>query len=99
MGFGPCAEAGTLVFESLPGARLEVDLVKQMWETASDQNGSRSRILVGSEATEEALKSGLTNPGILHLATHGFFLADSCSEPGNDDTRWRNPLDRLPTRR
>ena len=38
----------------------------------------QARVLVGAEATESALKR-VTGPVFLHVATHGFFLADSAA--------------------
>lgn len=46
-----------------------------------------STLLVGDRATEEALKA-LRGPAIVHLATHGFFLADaSAAARAGDATR------------
>lgn len=57
--------------EQLPGAELEVKnintlLLKYKLKTTS---------LVGAKATEEKVKQ-LDSPSILHIATHGYFLAD-----------------------
>lgn len=91
-GLSPCPEAGPLEFEPLPGARLEVELVSRLWRKYRDDGTAASRILVGEEATERTLKSEFNDAGTIHLATHGFFLANSCSGTGIGDSRWRNPL-------
>ena len=56
-------------FSDLPGTSEEVfaitnTLQNKNWETTS---------YLGSDATEEQIKL-IENPGILHVATHGFFL-------------------------
>jgi CHAT domain-containing protein len=57
--------------DALPGAELEVNLldsflVQSNWTTEN---------YVGIEATETKLKE-VVSPRILHIATHGFFMAD-----------------------
>ena len=66
-----------LRFPQLPGTQREVRALKQALK-ASDQNPVA---YLGAEATESRLKS-LERPGLLHLATHGFFLSDM--GPGSD---------------
>ena len=51
----------------LPGTADEAKVLGQLLEGAT--------VLTGDKATEQALKK-LTGPRILHVATHGFFLAD-----------------------
>ncbi len=48
---------------------------------------SDAEVLLGEQATEEAVKA-VKSPRILHLATHGFFFPDA---PGDDGER-ENPL-------
>ncbi len=67
--------AGSLHFSTLPGAEAEGRAVAAQWPG--------SRLLVGTEATEGALLR-VEGPGVLHLATHGFFV------PGGEWTE--NPL-------
>lgn len=61
-----------LNFPPLPGTRSEVEdighLLQERKETAN--------VLTGAKADEATVKAA-KHPGILHLATHGFFLPDS----------------------
>jgi CHAT domain-containing protein/Tfp pilus assembly protein PilF len=51
----------------LPGTRQEAEAIQQLLPQA--------QLFLGAEATKKRLL-GLTTPGVLHLATHGFFLED-----------------------
>lgn len=61
------AELSQLVFGPLPGTAAEVEAIRPHLPNA--------QILTRAEATENALKQ-VQSPRILHIATHGFFLAD-----------------------
>jgi CHAT domain-containing protein/Tfp pilus assembly protein PilF len=52
----------------LPGTRREAEAIQRMMPQA--------QLFLGAEATKERLLS-LPTPGVLHLATHGFFLGDT----------------------
>jgi CHAT domain-containing protein/Tfp pilus assembly protein PilF len=52
----------------LPGTRQEAESIQRLLPQA--------QLFLGSEATKERLFS-LSTPGILHLATHGFFIEDA----------------------
>ncbi|MFY0566887.1 tetratricopeptide repeat protein [Archangium lansingense] len=52
----------------LPGTRQEAESIQRLLPQA--------QLFLGAEATKERLLS-LSTPGLLHLATHGFFLGDS----------------------
>ncbi|WP_164021593.1 CHAT domain-containing tetratricopeptide repeat protein [Pyxidicoccus trucidator] len=52
---------------SLPGTRREAESIQRLLPQA--------QLFLGPEATKERLLH-LSSPGILHLATHGFFLGD-----------------------
>jgi len=56
----------------LPGTRAECEEVAAL----AREHGLTPRILLGEAAGEAALKT-LAPPRILHLATHGYFLADT----------------------
>ncbi|ATB30533.1 hypothetical protein MEBOL_003994 [Melittangium boletus DSM 14713] len=62
-------------WERLPGTREEAQGIKRLLPQAD--------LLLGAEATKERLMA-LPTPGILHLATHGFFLGDP---PGTSGSR------------
>jgi CHAT domain-containing protein/Tfp pilus assembly protein PilF len=70
----PPAMATPLYFTPLPGTAEEALAVRDIL------GPSRTRLITGTSATEEMLKTAET-PGILHLATHGFFLPDRTSAP------------------
>ncbi|WP_164016776.1 CHAT domain-containing tetratricopeptide repeat protein [Pyxidicoccus trucidator] len=91
-------DTSMLAARSLPGARssstLRADLASRAWAPAPlpgtrQEAESIKRLLpqaelfLGAEATKERLLQ-LPPPGILHLATHGFFLEDA---PGPPDSR------------
>jgi len=63
----------------LDGTRSEVEKIRKI---ALDK-GILSSLLSGNEAVEESVKSlsGNSSPGILHIATHGFFFPDPAKDP------------------
>lgn len=56
--------------QPLPGTRQEALAIKQLWPQA--------QLLLGEDASESALLS-LLAPSVLHIATHGLFMADTPS--------------------
>ncbi|MCC5635862.1 CHAT domain-containing protein [Nostoc sp. CHAB 5844] len=60
-------DLANLEFDALPATKDEAAAIKQTLPNA--------KLLLGKEATETTVKQ-LQNPSILHLATHGFFIAD-----------------------
>ncbi|WP_224249674.1 CHAT domain-containing tetratricopeptide repeat protein [Hyalangium gracile] len=62
------AAGGDQPFLPLPGTRKEAEAIQRMFP--------RAQLLLGREATKEALLT-LRTPGILHVATHGFFREDA----------------------
>jgi CHAT domain-containing protein/tetratricopeptide (TPR) repeat protein len=56
----------------LPGTTKEAEAIQRMLPQA--------QLLLGSSATKDALLN-LPTPGLLHIATHGFFLEDAPSPP------------------
>ncbi|ATB39480.1 hypothetical protein CYFUS_004924 [Cystobacter fuscus] len=66
------ANLASSVWPPLPGTRQEALAIQRLLPQA--------QLFLGSEATKERLLR-LPTPGILHLATHGFFLEDSSAAP------------------
>ncbi len=58
----------------LPGTRQEAEAIQRLLPQA--------QLFLGTEATKERLMQ-LETPGILHLATHGFFLEDASGPSGS----------------
>ncbi|MDC0711014.1 tetratricopeptide repeat protein [Stigmatella sp. ncwal1] len=58
----------------LPGTRLEAQAIQRLLPQA--------QLFLGSDASKQRLLS-IPTPGILHLATHGFFLGNSPSSPSS----------------
>jgi CHAT domain-containing protein/lipopolysaccharide biosynthesis regulator YciM len=62
------ADLAATPWAPLPGTRQEAEAIQRLLP--------RARLFLGNEATKERLLQ-LPTPGILHLATHGFFLEDA----------------------
>ncbi|KFA87324.1 hypothetical protein Q664_48675 [Archangium violaceum Cb vi76] len=62
------ADLATTPWLPLPGTRKEAESIQRLLPQA--------QLFLGPEATKERLLQ-LATPGILHLATHGFFLEDA----------------------
>ena len=67
-----------MTFPSIKGTLQEVRELSGLWSTSAVASGEESRVLVGREATEPTLKKEAHRYRVLHFATHGFFLGDSC---------------------
>lgn len=79
-------------FAPLPGAHSETTRIFEMWNRVSPHNQRRDRLeayalpatgaaallLTEAQATEAAFKTLAPGHGILHVATHGFFLDEHC---------------------
>ena len=65
-------------FSPLGGTLKEVRELAGVWDTSARSGSEASRVLVGHEASEPMLKKEAHRYRVLHLATHGFFLGDSC---------------------
>lgn len=66
-------DLGASLWTPLPGTRGEAEAIQRMVPSA--------QLFLGSEATKDRLLH-LSAPGVLHLATHGFFLG----EPGTQES-------------
>lgn len=62
-------------YSDLPGTEVEVNGIAALLA----KNGWKTELYLGQEALEEAVKAA-NNPGILHIATHGFFRQCAPSE-------------------
>jgi CHAT domain-containing protein/Tfp pilus assembly protein PilF len=72
---------------SLPGTTKEAGIV----EAAGRETGWHVTLLTGQAATEQALHA-IASPGILHIATHGFYLPEKADEPVRGNPMQRSAL-------
>jgi tetratricopeptide (TPR) repeat protein len=70
----PCAGVADLALPDLPGARLEAERIVHSWPATA----GNARLLEGADATERAWKSMAPGNAVIHLATHGVMVDDSC---------------------
>ncbi|WP_338768007.1 CHAT domain-containing tetratricopeptide repeat protein [Bernardetia sp. ABR2-2B] len=63
----------------LPGTKVEIETIK----TLLQKSGQRTQTILGNSADEKTIKA-IQKPRILHIATHGFFLADSKVSSGDN---------------
>jgi CHAT domain-containing protein len=76
-----CPSFRSIRFTALPGAKNEAEIIARLWDRIGLETPSgpdHVRLLTGGLATERAFKELSPKRRILHLATHGFFLADEC---------------------
>lgn len=74
-----CDDVQAIRFPALKGTLQEVREVSGVWSgSRSVIANEASRVLVGRDASEQALKKNAHRYRVLHFATHGFFLGDSC---------------------
>jgi len=70
-----CTGSQTLNLHPLPAAEKEAEEIADLWS----KNGHKSEILVGTNATELALKNEAPGKALIHIATHGIVVDDTCS--------------------
>jgi len=75
-----CDELYALKVQPLPHSLDEVNRVAAAWRHGT---GEKYELLSGGEASEGRLKASAPGKRVLHLATHGFFLGESCNS-GSD---------------
>lgn len=75
-GFPHYGDKGTIV--PLPGTKQEVDAIYQLLQSRSMSIAE----YIEDDASENQVRS-LKNPGVLHIATHGFFIESSQEEATN----------------
>jgi CHAT domain-containing protein/Tfp pilus assembly protein PilF len=71
-------------FQPLPGTAQEGERLQKLLRLP------KSAVLSGAQANEGALKS-VSGPRLLHIATHGFFLADQPEQATNSSRAWVDP--------
>lgn len=90
-GTAPCDASSAVQgrFSPLGGTLREVRELTGMWNTSPRSHLEASRLLVGHEASEPTLKKEAHRYRVLHLATHGFFVGDTCepTQAGTSRTR------------
>ncbi len=76
-----CGGLSTITFPPLPGTLQEVRELSDLWTTRANAGAAAEpvRSLMGRDASEVMFKQQAHRYRILHVATHGFFLSDSCS--------------------
>jgi CHAT domain-containing protein len=86
-----CKDFEQLTWSSLDGAEAEAEELVALWGRVGSSSGmSNPRrsgnvvLLKGREATESALRQHMQTSSVVHLATHGFFVADRCSSALED---------------
>jgi CHAT domain-containing protein len=67
------ADVAEQAWAPLPGTRQEAEAIQRLLPQA--------QLFLGSEASKQQLLQ-LAAPGVLHIATHGFFLEDMGAPPG-----------------
>lgn len=80
-------------FAALSSAAREAEEVAALWKRAR-HDSSTPELRIGAAATEWAFKTSAPGREAIHLATHGFFLTDSCvgAIPGDDAMETPSPL-------
>jgi CHAT domain-containing protein/tetratricopeptide (TPR) repeat protein len=83
-----CPELGRLRFAALPATAGEIDGIAALEASAGAAavDGGVRR-LVGREADEATFKSASEQYGVLHLATHAYFVGDRCGSSPNGHDR------------
>jgi CHAT domain-containing protein len=76
-----CNGDATQKFAALPAAHEELTAIASLWKADTVTT------LEGAAATESAFKRQAGKFRVLHLATHGFFLDEPCSQVTMDGTR------------
>jgi CHAT domain-containing protein/tetratricopeptide (TPR) repeat protein len=72
-----CRDLAPLTYPPLPGSVEEVRQVAQVWGT---RHATSPRLLTGAEASEYAVRHEIAGCSLVHLATHGYLVPDSCTQ-------------------
>jgi tetratricopeptide (TPR) repeat protein len=73
-----CVRLRPLTMAPLPGARIEAQEAAGLWHTKGGKNPGVATLLLGSAATEEAFRRQAGGRRVIHLATYGVVVDDSC---------------------
>lgn len=74
-----CLALGALRFAALPGTREEVEVAQRRWQ---EHRTSRAEVLIGTAPSRDRFTDEAPGRSFLHLATHGYFVEDSCLDSG-----------------
>jgi CHAT domain-containing protein len=70
-----CEDFENMVVSRLPGTHQEIESISQRWQSVTSEPLS---VYFGPEASEDRFKAEASGNRVVHLATHGFFLAGVC---------------------
>jgi CHAT domain-containing protein/tetratricopeptide (TPR) repeat protein len=73
-----CGAFEAASFQPLDGTLREVRDLKRIWSANPATESESARVLVGHDASETTFKREAPGSRVLHVATHGFFLNDTC---------------------
>ncbi|GAB4317686.1 MAG: hypothetical protein Kow0074_06450 [Candidatus Zixiibacteriota bacterium] len=80
-----CVQFDDLELAPLPGSVREISEIADIWKSGGQHTAD---VVSGAGASEEFLKSHARDYEVLHIATHGFIIPDSCSGVQNDAGDW-----------
>ncbi|MGH7725325.1 MAG: CHAT domain-containing protein [Candidatus Eiseniibacteriota bacterium] len=86
----PCIGSKGWELRALPAARAEAEGIARSWSEGG------ARVLLGEEADESRFKHEAPAKAVLHLATHGIMVQDTCRIAATLDTRGVGALDVFP---
>ena len=85
----PCGALQNVTFAPLQGTLQEVRELSTVWNKKNASGGGTgpASILTGRAAAETTFKREAHRYRVLHLATHGFFLDEACTQNRTRDSR------------
>ena len=86
-----CEGSAALRFAPLAGAAREMEAIGALWSGSRTVAGRPVKLLSGESATKDGLERLAPGYDVVHVATHGFFLGDSCRIDGGGGSA-ANPL-------
>lgn len=76
----PCESERFTALPPLPAARAEAEAIAARWSTSHARaGGGTAELLEGAQASEEAFKRDAPGREVIHVATHGIELRDTCA--------------------